>query len=192
MLVFPELGLTKEIVCEDDWIVILRRQKSTFSFYRGWDEYVKGFGILSDVFWFGLEALHKITSLRKYELVVDLTDWDDVRLNATYTNFSLASGADKYRLRLSFVEGSANDSLPDQNGMLFTTMDADNDILATKNCAAKLKGAWWHSKCTSANLFGIYKNSSENADKTGITWKSWHGTQYSLKFAQMKIRPAPV
>ncbi|XP_076437049.1 ficolin-2-like [Babylonia areolata] len=189
MMVDVATGLTKEIFCDqENWIVILRRQDGSVDFYRDWGQYAAGFGDLQGEFWFGMEDLYKLTSFHGYELMFDLMDWDDVMLSATYTNFSVASAADNYRLHVEFVEGAANDSLTDQNGSGFSTRDRDNDI-HTKSCAEKLSGAWWYTKCTSANLFGVYKNSSEAPAKDGLSWKYWHGTQYSLKFVQMKIRP---
>ena len=83
----------------------------------------------------------------------------------------------------------ADDSLTWHSGMQFSTYDVDNDDQPTENCSSKLRGAWWYRTCAESNLCGEYKSSSPAPNKDGVGWKGWHGTRYSLRFVQMKIRP---
>lgn len=38
---------------ESGWTLIQRRLDGSVDFYRGWDDYVDGFGYLSDEYWLG-------------------------------------------------------------------------------------------------------------------------------------------
>lgn len=46
------------------------------------------------------------------------------------------------------------------NGMMFTTLDKDNDLYNDGNCAALIKGAWWFNNCAFSNLNGLYTDSN--------------------------------
>ncbi|XP_052106208.1 ficolin-1-like isoform X5 [Mytilus californianus] len=56
------------------WTVFQRRQDGKVDFYRGWTEYVKGFGDVKTEFWLGNDKLNDLTSKGNYELRVDLVD----------------------------------------------------------------------------------------------------------------------
>jgi len=60
------------------------------------------------------------------------------------------------------------------------------------SCAKRFSGAWWYYKCYMSNLNGKYYRNGEIPEKMydGITWKPWTGANYSLRRAEMKIRPA--
>jgi len=55
------------------------------------------------------------------------------------------------------------------------------------NCAAIHRGAWWHNTCHYSNLNGVYNNT---ADHQGVNWYHCLSWNYSLRFSEMKIRPA--
>ena len=44
------------------WLVIQRREDGSEDFHRNWVEYEDGFGSLTGEFWYGLRALHCLTS----------------------------------------------------------------------------------------------------------------------------------
>jgi len=73
--------------------------------------------------------------------------------------------------------------------MQFTTKDQDNDM-ANGNCAQSYKGAWWYNACHKANLNGLYLGRPHASFANGINWHAWRGHYYSLKRAEMKIKPA--
>ena len=54
------------------WIVIQRRTTGNVDFYRGWDEYKRGFGALDDDFWLGNENIHLLSSSGHYELRIEM------------------------------------------------------------------------------------------------------------------------
>ena len=43
-------------------MVFQRRMDGTEDFYRGWDDYVKGFGDLNGEFWLRLNKIHRLTN----------------------------------------------------------------------------------------------------------------------------------
>ena len=56
----------------------------------------------------GLEAIHQLTSQCRYDLRVELEDWEGLTATADYDGFALASAADKYRMHVdNFTGGSA-------------------------------------------------------------------------------------
>lgn len=71
--------------------------------------------------------------------------------------------------------------------MKFTTIDRDQDIHDTHNCARLAYGAFWYYNCFGANPNGIYTwGASPRAH--GVQWKTFKGLDISLKTIVMKIR----
>ncbi|NXV87030.1 TENA protein, partial [Calonectris borealis] len=167
------------------WIVFLRRQNGKEDFYKNWKTYVAGFGDPKDEFWIGLENLHKITSQGQYELRVDLRDKGETAY-AVYDRFSVGDAKSRYRLRVDGYSGTAGDSMMYHNGRSFSTFDKDNDSAIT-NCALSYKGAFWYKNCHRVNLMGRY---GDNSHSQGVNWFHWKGHEYSIQFAEMKLRPS--
>ncbi|NWT22792.1 TENA protein, partial [Cardinalis cardinalis] len=167
------------------WIVFLRRQNGKQDFYKNWNTYVAGFGDPKDEFWIGLENLHKITSQGQYELRVDLRDKGDTAY-AVYERFSVGDAKSRYRLRVDGYSGTAGDSMTYHNGRSFSTFDKDHDSAIT-NCALSYKGAFWYKNCHRVNLMGRY---GDNSHSQGVNWFHWKGHEYSIQFAEMKLRPS--
>ncbi|XP_053817908.1 tenascin isoform X4 [Vidua chalybeata] len=167
------------------WIVFLRRQNGKQDFYKNWNTYVAGFGDPKDEFWIGLENLHKITSQGQYELRVDLRDKGDTAY-AAYDRFSVGDAKSRYRLRVDGYSGTAGDSMTYHNGRSFSTFDKDHDSAIT-NCALSYKGAFWYKNCHRVNLMGRY---GDNSHSQGVNWFHWKGHEYSIQFAEMKLRPS--
>ncbi|KAM6244069.1 tenascin isoform 4-T4 [Porphyrio hochstetteri] len=167
------------------WIVFLRRQNGKEDFYRNWKTYVAGFGDPKEEFWIGLENLHKITSQGQYELRVDLRDKGETA-HAVYDRFSVGDVKTRYRLKVDGYSGTAGDSMTYHNGRSFSTFDKDNDSAIT-NCALSYKGAFWYKNCHRVNLMGRY---GDNSHSQGVNWFHWKGHEYSIQFAEMKLRPS--
>ncbi|XP_048822132.1 tenascin isoform X2 [Lagopus muta] len=167
------------------WIVFLRRQNGKEDFYKNWKNYVAGFGDPKDEFWIGLENLHKISSQGQYELRVDLKDRGETAY-AVYDRFSVGDAKTRYRLRVDGYSGTAGDSMTYHNGRSFSTFDKDNDSAIT-NCALSYKGAFWYKNCHRVNLMGRY---GDNNHSQGVNWFHWKGHEYSIQFAEMKLRPS--
>ncbi|XP_070173633.1 ficolin-1-B-like [Littorina saxatilis] len=172
------------------WIVFQRRQDASVDFYRNWTEYRNGFGDLEGNFWLGLDALHNLTTSRRYQLRVDLKMWNETQGYATYSGFYVEGSDNNFTLHFdNFTGGNAGDSLSYHRGQQFSTKDRDHDP-SSRNCAQVTHGAWWYSNCHLSNLNGDYKTSSSAPNLDGLRWYTFgRRSSYSMKFTEMKIRP---
>ncbi|XP_069862711.1 fibrinogen C domain-containing protein 1 [Dipodomys merriami] len=176
------------------WTVFQRREDGSVNFFRGWEAYREGFGKLTGEHWLGLKRIHALSTQATYELHVALEDFDNGTAYAHYGSFgvglfSVDPEEDGYPLTVADYSGTAGDSLLKHSGMRFTTKDRDSDH-SENNCAAFYRGAWWYRNCHTSNLNGQYLRGAHASYADGIEWSSWTGWQYSLKFSEMKIRPA--
>ncbi|XP_049302336.1 techylectin-5A-like [Bactrocera dorsalis] len=175
----------------EPWAIIQRRQSNDTDFYRGWFEYVHGFGDLNANFFLGLDKIHALTNSQKHELWFQLEDFENEKRVAKYESFAIGNARDKYELSvLGQYSGTAGDSFTTHRGEKFTTKDSHNDKDAT-NCAVQYSGAGWYWKCQSSNLNGLYLGGEFPKDQfaKGIVWQAWHGYYYSLKYVHTAIRP---
>ncbi|KAM6100793.1 LOW QUALITY PROTEIN: tenascin-X-like, partial [Pterocles gutturalis] len=165
------------------WLVFQRRQDGGTNFWRGWDEYARGFGNLSGEFWLGNEALYTLTAGTPTELRVDLRTPHDAAF-ARYRGFAVAGPGEHYGLSLGY-SGTAGDALSYHAGSPFSTRDRDPRG-RPRPCAVAYRGAWWYHNCHYANLNGRY---GTPRDHQGITWFPWKGFEFSIPFTEMKLRP---
>ncbi len=188
------------------WIVFQRRVNDSVSFERPWHSYEDGFGTLNGSFWMGLKALHHLTSRGKWKLRVDLKGSVHgtyaVPGYAEYTNFSIASVTEKYKLMAGKYSGDIGDALAQSIGMYFSTEDEDNDLAyecdqsipsnCEFSCAWVYKGAWWHNNCFDCNLNSWYPGTqvsqTEPKNKDMMTWKTWSYEFGNIYFSEMKIK----
>uniref|UniRef100_A0A6P4FQU6 Ryncolin-2-like n=1 Tax=Drosophila rhopaloa TaxID=1041015 RepID=A0A6P4FQU6_DRORH len=193
VIVVPEYSKHPFVVACDQlshgggWTVILRRTDGSEDFYRDWNDYKNGFGKLENEFFLGLDKLHAITSSQTQELLVLLEDNEGDRRYQTYDNFRIGSEQDGYALEsLGNTSGNAGDAMATHLGSKFSTKDRDNDKHATVHCATNYNAAWWYNACHHSHLTGKY---GDNNHGKGINWYQFKGHTYSLKRAQMLIRP---
>uniref|UniRef100_UPI00398F227A microfibril-associated glycoprotein 4-like n=1 Tax=Pristiophorus japonicus TaxID=55135 RepID=UPI00398F227A len=174
------------------WTMFQKRQDGSVDFYRGWDDYKRGFGSADGEYWLGLQNIHLLTARRKYELRIDLEDFENQTVCAKYKEFALSPNAinaedNGYSLHvLGFVDGGAGDSLAYHNGHKFSTFDRNHQ--GPTNCAQSNSGAFWYKSCHTANLNGLYLKGAHPSYANGIHWSTWTGYYYSLKTATMKMR----
>ncbi|XP_037077282.1 techylectin-5B-like [Pollicipes pollicipes] len=169
------------------WTVLMRRADVADhqDFNMGWQSYKWGFGNLSSEFWLGNEYMNLLTSMDQMQLRVDLKAWDNASTFSTYTPFSIGTEQQKYALKIGKHVGNAGNSLSKAK---FSTKDQDNDSWG-KHCAVQFQSAGWHTACLSSTLLGPYNKGSIKTPWIGITWNTWKGNKYSLKQAEMKMRP---
>ena len=165
------------------WIVIQRRHEHGLNFDREWIDYKRGFGSFDGDFWLGNDKIYHLTRSEWYELRVELTLEDDAReigqLYANYRRFKIYSESSGYLLFIKWYCGTTGDILNYHRYRKFTTYDRDNDRSYNENCATKLGGGWWFSKCTTLNLNGDWRIGSDVGN-----FRLGH-----LIYSEMKMRP---
>uniref|UniRef100_A0A0A1X7G9 Ficolin-2 n=2 Tax=Zeugodacus cucurbitae TaxID=28588 RepID=A0A0A1X7G9_ZEUCU len=202
-LYLPDFELPPfEVYCLADpnggpaWTLVQRRMDGSEDFYREWDDYVAGFGDQQGEFFIGLDKLYALTNDQPNELWIQLEDFEGEKRFAKYTDFAIGDLDENYALKkLDGFTGDAGDSLVEQKGCQFSTLDRDNDNDESKSCAITYNGAWWYNRCHDSNLNGLYIEGGEydySDEAQGIDWYSWHGHQYSMKYVHMAIRPKAV
>ena len=171
------------------WTVFQQRLDGAVDFYRGWDDYVAGFGDnLESDHWLGLEKIHRITSaFSSNTLRVDLTAVDGEARYAKYSTFDIEGSDENYKLVVNGFSGSAGDSLSYHNNAPFSTHDRDNDEIIG-SCAENYEGAWWYKGCHHSNLNARYLNGEHTSFANGMNWYHWKGFHYSYPTVQMKVR----
>ena len=167
------------------WLVVQRRQDGSVDFNRTWMEYEDGFGTLTGEFWYGLKALHCLTSQGGWEMRMDIKLDNGTNIILQYEQFKVASAKDKYRLTVGEFQGTTADLMATHNGMNFTTTDSDND-LSHINCALgygpnRPTGGWWYRSCWG---YGIVPNIVYRYLAVYLNNK-WH----TSPFIEIKMRP---
>ncbi|XP_067384482.1 angiopoietin-related protein 7 [Channa argus] len=170
------------------WTVIQRRKAGLTSFNLNWMHYKTGFGKPSGDFWLGNDHIYRLTR-QPTVLRIEMEDWEGEKRYAQYGLFTVGNELNSYKLFLANYSGNAGDSLRFHNNTNFSTNDKDNDK-CVDHCAFLRKGGYWYNCCTDSNLNGVFYRYGQHINKTdGITWYGWHGTNYSLKKVEMKVRP---
>uniref|UniRef100_A0A182HYB2 Uncharacterized protein n=2 Tax=Anopheles arabiensis TaxID=7173 RepID=A0A182HYB2_ANOAR len=182
----PFLGYCEQTAYGGGWLVFQYRYDGSVDFYRNWTEYRDGFGSVDGEFWLGLEHLHRMTSTRKHELLVELKDFEGNYKYARYDEFEIDSEVKLYALmNLGSYKGSVDDSLTRHKGMNFTTKDRDNDTWNGGNCAQYYHGGWWYWSNRKSNLNGMYRNSY---DEKNMVWDHFKDINKGLAYSRMMIR----
>ncbi|KFO07077.1 Angiopoietin-related protein 4, partial [Balearica regulorum gibbericeps] len=181
-----------DMTIEGGWTVIQRRTDGSVDFDQLWDAYKNGFGDLRGDFWLGLEKIHHLVQEGRYNLLIELEDWEGNSQVVQFV-FSLGDESTAYTLNLlGPLSGELENAIGDFRQLPFSTRDRDHDLKADTNCAKHLSGGWWFSTCGHANLNGKYFRSiprQRHERKQGIFWKTWKGRYYPLKSTTMKIQP---
>ncbi|KAH9509856.1 Ryncolin-4 [Bulinus truncatus] len=177
-----------EVMCDTEtdgggWTIFQRRIYGNVSFYRGWEEYKRGFGDVRNDFYLGNENIYRITSIGTYELRVDF-EYNKKKYFAKYSTFSISNEYEAYKLLVSGYLGNAGDSIAYQNGMKFSTFDIDQDIFP-ENCAVEFQGGWWYKECHQSNLNGLWGNTEYGR---GLNWMTTTGYFGSATMTEMKLR----
>lgn len=181
-----------------NWVVIQRRAKGDVDFYRGWADYVAGFGDLDGDHWMGLQDIHTLCPPSKpCTLRIDLRDDQLFKFGThsqthwvEYSAFSLGGYTEKYRLSVAGYNTSSTvgDGLTSyHHGIPFTNYDRDNDLRDDLNCAHYYRGGWWYKGCHAVNLNGKWGE----RNTLGLRWYGGINMGNQTIFAtytEMKVR----
>jgi len=139
------------------WIVIHQNLGGEFNWKLPWANYREGFGSHSSTFFLGLENIHRLTYYQSYRLRVEMLADSYLWYSAEYRHFHLDNEVNKYRLNVAGYTGDAGNLLDDDNddddvsythdGMMFSTVDSDNDIDLDGSCPDDKNGGWWFNTC---------------------------------------------
>ena len=186
----PTSGYCDTITNGGGWLVVQRRMSNgSENFHRTWNDYEMGFGSLTGELWYGLRALHCLTSSGNWELRIDFTFSNGTKSFIHYNHFRVGPATDNYRLSISGFAGiTPTDPFTTTtplNGQQFSTLDRDNDNTNFRHCAlnshgSTAPGGWWHNSCFYINL-----NHNYGAPYGFIRLA---GRWYSPPFIEMKIR----
>ncbi|XP_077981222.1 fibroleukin-like [Glandiceps talaboti] len=90
------------------WMVFQRREDNSVNFYRYWNYYKRGFGDPSGEFWMGNDKIHQLTTIRRYELRIDMEAFNGDKAYAKYDSFSIEDETNKYKLHIGSYSGTAD------------------------------------------------------------------------------------
>ncbi|CAH1798441.1 unnamed protein product [Owenia fusiformis] len=191
---------TFQTKCKGGWLVFANRFDGSVDFNKNWTEYRNGFGNIDGEYFLGLKNIRSILKQGKYKLRVELTAWPEQQSQtryADYSDFNIGSEDNGFKLTALGYSGTARDSLYHSYTMKFSTKDVDHDTVGHGSCAHMYSGAWWYNRCTRANLFGNYMNTSQcYAPNRCIFWWFWpekignpDNAYYSFKEMRMMLTP---
>ncbi|VDH90524.1 Hypothetical predicted protein, partial [Mytilus galloprovincialis] len=89
------------------WTVFQRRESGEEDFDRGWIDYENGFGNIRTEFWLGNSKLNAITSQGRYELMVNIEDFQSNKAFARYDLFEIGDLFSYYKLQIGGYSGTA-------------------------------------------------------------------------------------
>ena len=92
-----------EVFCDQKtngggWVVFQKRFHGLVDFFRDWASYRVGFGNLTGEFWLGLDKIHRLTSLKRTILLVNLGDFNGASAHAMYDRFQVSSEENLFEL----------------------------------------------------------------------------------------------
>ncbi|XP_062135329.1 ryncolin-1-like isoform X4 [Drosophila sulfurigaster albostrigata] len=137
--------------------------------------------LIRAIFFLGLEKIHRVTSLQRFELYIYVVAVNGSTYNARYDDFKISDEDSGYKLSLGKFSGTIKeDAMRNGENMKFTTFDRDNDIDdGNNNCAVTYESGWWYTKCYNCNLNAPYGPK--------LNW--WGNDYITIKEAKMLIRP---
>jgi len=175
------------------WMAFQRRFDGTVDFVRNWNDYKKGFGDGSGEYWLGNDVLHELTSLRTHDLFVIATDFSGVSQTKRFSGFTIGSEQQIYTFDyVSVLPGySSHQLFLIQKGGQFSTIDRDNDMTPTYDCAQLYHGGWWYKECHHDLMNGKYFHTEDCDRGEGIHWRTWQGNDHEkcLKKTLLMIKP---
>lgn len=150
------------------WKLILQHVDSSDFFNKSWSEMLAPLGNQSTNYWAGLTAMYNLTNnltsnqqpQQPRLLHVDMQSTSEAWYWEEYSSFSVGNHNNNFTLSVGGGGGSTGvvgGSLAYHNGMQFSTLDCNNDMLPKnlwQDCAVQQGGAWWYNACAYAQFTG--------------------------------------
>jgi len=191
----PQENVEFEVFCEfnaegENWTVFHKRFDGSQDFKQTLVEYGQGFGDVKGEHFLGLQQIHLLTSVGKWQLRVDLEDFEGNTAKAVYDEFEVGAGLD-YTLYVSGFQqeaSTAGDSLIQHHGQAFSCPELDQDSHDDENCAEVFQGCWWYYNCYRSNLNAFTYFTKSSPESKSMNWHSWEIAFTPLKASSMKMR----
>ncbi|XP_013412436.1 angiopoietin-1-like [Lingula anatina] len=127
---------TKEVYCDNGWLVLMRRYDNTMNFNRNWTDYKLGFGDPRLQFWMGNEALHALTNQGNYSMLVDMLSCNGNYYYVKWNLFRIKNEAMKYAVDAITLESyntTSTAGLDEILGLPFGTTDNTDTTCAERH-----------------------------------------------------------
>lgn len=151
----PDNGVPFDVFCDQKtagggWTVFQKRIEGSVDFYRGWDDYKRGFGNLNGEFWLGLDKVHRLTKERS---MLERLEWKD---SARWVRLLWCSEweADQIQTEPWNILGYASLTMTVLNVQLEKWQMRQNRIYIYKNIEKKLR---YLIKHCSGQTWNVYK-----------------------------------
>ena len=80
-------------------------------------------------------------------------------------------------------------TVSNNNGMMFSTRDNDNDLI-DGNCANTTNGGWWWADCGGSRPTGSYLTGGQ-VNESGVNWYYSKNNYYSFKIMKFTLTVVP-
>ena len=145
----------------------------------------------------GLSKMHKLTAHKARPVRFRAWLWNNTEYQIHFQSFRVENSSTSYTLRLEGFNRNASSTVPDKcgsqflnfNDLKFSTVDRENDISSSRNCAVVFGGAgWWYNSCTGVSPNVKYCSSESCGTKQeNIIVACLMGHAYSMKRFQIDL-----
>ena len=153
-------------------MLIQQNVDGSYFFNRSWAEFKVGFNDSRGNYWLGNDLLSQLTVNDRYKLKFELQSRSNTSnwYSAQYSTFRVLPETHNYKLQVYRYAGNAGrDAFSNQNNMMFSTHDRDNDG-STGKCAAYWGGGFWYNKCFQCGVNVFYSE-----PPWGFSWNGLPG-----------------
>ncbi|KAH8332135.1 hypothetical protein KR074_001579, partial [Drosophila pseudoananassae] len=120
------------------WLTVFSKRSYSLKMSRTYEDYERGFGDSFDMFFIGLDRLHRLTNGKTNEVLL----WNDAK-GKKCSNFVVGDRSEGYRVKsIGSCTGNDLETSP-KLGTKFSTFDRDEDGVPGRNLAKEMDFGWW-------------------------------------------------